>query len=113
MTRRSTKRPPKEKRGEALFFDLALEDLIRVSLEVSPLLANDASGTVREALRLHTRAQRPNLFIEIPGTSAGLTAIEESVFAGVPVSVTLLFSREQYRAAAAAYLRGIERRIVV
>jgi transaldolase len=117
------------KTGEALFFDLALEDLTRaadlfrpvheatagvdgwVSLEVSPFLANDAAGTAREALRLHARAQRPNLFIKIPGTSAGLTAIEESIFAGVPVNVTLLFSREQYRAAAAAYLRGIERRI--
>jgi len=117
------------KSGEDLFFDLALEDLTRaadlfrpvhdatagvdgwVSLEVSPLLANDAAGTVREARRLHARAKRPNLFIKIPGTSAGLTAIEESIFAGVPVNVTLLFSREQYRAAAAAYMRGIERRI--
>jgi transaldolase len=78
---------------------------------VSPLLANDAAGTVREAAALHARAQRPNLFIKIPGTPAGVTAIEESIFAGVPVNVTLLFSREQYLAAAAAYLRGIERRI--
>ena len=117
------------KSGEDLFFDLALEDLTRaadlfrpihdatkgvdgwVSLEVSPQLANDASGTIREAARLHSRAQRPNLFIKIPGTSAGLTAIEESIFAGVPVNVTLLFSREHYLAAAAAYMRGIERRI--
>jgi transaldolase len=115
--------------GETLFLDLALEDLTRaadlfrpiheatagvdgwVSLEVSPLLANDAAGTVREAAALHARAQRPNLFIKIPGTPAGVTAIEESIFAGVPVNVTLLFSREQYLAAAAAYLRGIERRI--
>ena len=117
------------KSGEALFLDLALEDLIQaadlfrpiheatagvdgwVSLEVSPLLANDAAGTVREAEQLHARAQRANLFIKIPGTPAGITAIEESIFAGVPVNVTLLFSREQYLAAAAAYLRGIERRI--
>ncbi|MGO9310147.1 MAG: transaldolase [Spirochaetia bacterium] len=115
--------------GETLFFDLALEDLTRaadlfrpiheatagvdgwVSLEVSPLLANDAAGTVREALRLHGRARRPNLFIKIPGTPAGITAIEQSIFAGVPVNVTLLFSREHYLAAAAAYLRGIERRV--
>lgn len=117
------------KSGEALFFELALEDLCRaadlflpihaatlgvdgwVSLEVSPLLANDAVGTVREAARLHARAQRVNLFIKIPGTPAGLIAIEESIFAGVPVNVTLLFSREQYLAAADAYMRGIERRI--
>lgn len=119
------------KSGEALFFELALEDLTRaadlflpvhaatagvdgwVSLEVSPLLAHDAAGTIVEAARLHTKAQRPNLFIKIPGTPAGLTAIEESIFAGVPVNVTLLFSCEQYLAAAAAYLRGIERRIAV
>ena len=119
----------KGKSGEDLFFDLALEDLTRaadlfrpihdatkgvdgwVSLEVSPQLADDAAGTIREAARLHARAQRPNLFIKIPGTSAGLTAIEESIFAGVPVNVTLLFSREHYRAAAAAFMRGIERRI--
>src|ERR1019366_9597189 len=80
-----------------------------VSLEVSPLLADDASGTVRAAARLHARAQRPNLFIKIPGTRAGITAIEETIFAGVPVNVTLLFSREQYIAAAEAYMRGIER----
>jgi transaldolase len=115
--------------GESLFFDLALEDLIRaadlfrpiydktkgldgwVSLEVSPLLVNDPKGTIAVAAELHKRAQRPNLFIKIPGTPAGLTAIEESIFAGVPVNVTLLFSREQYVAAAEAYMRGIERRI--
>jgi transaldolase len=117
------------KLAEALFLDLALEDLTQaadlfrpiheatagvdgwVSLEVSPLLANDAAGTVREAAQLHARAQRVNLFIKIPGTPAGVAAIEESIFAGVPVNVTLLFSREQYLAAAGAYMRGIERRI--
>ncbi len=115
--------------GEALFFDLALEDLVRaadlfrpiydrtngldgwVSLEVSPLLAYDAASTLAEAKRLHERACRPNLFIKIPGTPEGLPAIEEAIFAGVPVNVTLLFSAEQYTAAAEAYLRGIERRI--
>jgi transaldolase len=115
--------------GEALFFELALEDLTRaadlfrpihgstggvdgwVSLEVSPLLADDSAGTVKAAAQLHSRAQRPNLFIKIPGTRAGITAIEETIFAGVPVNVTLLFSREQYVAAAEAYMRGIERRI--
>ena len=117
------------KSGEALFFELALEDLTQaadlfrpvhdasdgvdgwVSLEVSPLLADDSAGTVKAAAQLHARAQRPNLFIKIPGTSAGLPAIEESIFAGVPVNVTLLFSREHYLAAADAYMRGIERRI--
>ena len=117
------------KSGEALFFELALEDLTQaadlfrpihdrtagadgwVSLEVSPLLANDTAGTVRAAAELHRRARRPNLFIKIPGTPAGLAAIEESIFAGVPINVTLLFSREQYLAAAQAYMRGIERRI--
>lgn len=117
------------KSGEALFFDLALEDLTQaadlfrpvhdktdgrdgwVSLEVSPLLAHDTAGTVAAAKELHARAGRPNLFIKIPGTSEGLPAIEESVFAGVPVNVTLLFSREHYVAAAEAYLRGIERRV--
>jgi transaldolase len=112
-----------------LFFELALEDLTRaadlfrpihestggvdgwVSLEVSPLLADDTAGTVMAAATLHARAQRPNLFIKIPGTRAGITAIEETIFAGVPVNVTLLFSREQYLAAADAYMRGIERRI--
>ncbi|HOX56645.1 MAG TPA: transaldolase [Candidatus Paceibacterota bacterium] len=117
------------KTGEALFFDLALEDLTRaadlfwivhhrtnsldgwVSLEVSPLLAYDAASTLAEAKALHARAGRANLFIKIPGTREGLPAIEEAVFAGVPINVTLLFSREQYVAAAEAYLRGIERRI--
>ena len=115
--------------GEGLFFDLALEDLIQaadlfrpihdrtggidgwVSLEVSPLLADDTAGTIRAAARLHARAQRSNLFIKIPGTPAGIAAIEETIFAGVPVNVTLLFSREHYIAAAEAYMRGIERRI--
>ncbi|KAA0911056.1 transaldolase [Pusillimonas sp. ANT_WB101] len=117
------------KAGEALFFNLALQDLTRaadlfrpiyaktdgkdgwVSLEVSPLLVNDAAATAREAAQLHARAARPNLFIKIPGTPAGVEAIETSIFAGVPVNVTLLFSREQYIAAADAYMRGIERRI--
>ena len=115
--------------GEALFFELALADLTEaadlfrpvhdstggvdgwVSLEVSPLLANDTAGTINAVAQLHRRAQRPNLFIKIPGTPEGLAAIEESIFAGVPVNVTLLFSREQYIAAAGAYMRGIERRI--
>lgn len=117
------------KTGETLFFELALEDLVRaadllrpvydatngldgwVSLEVSPLLANDAPGAIAAALALYGRAERPNLFIKIPGTPAGVLAIEETIFAGVPVNVTLLFSREQYIAAAEAYMRGIERRI--
>jgi transaldolase len=112
-----------------LFFELALEDLIQaadlfrpihdatggvdgwVSLEVSPLLADDTAGTIKAAAQLHARAQRPNLFIKIPGTRAGIPAIEETVFAGVPINVTLLFSREHYIAAAEAYMRGIERRI--
>lgn len=117
------------KSGEALFFDLALEDLILaadlfrpihaatngvdgwVSLEVSPLLADNTAGTIRVATRLHERAQQDNLFIKIPGTPAGIPAIEETIFSGVPVNVTLLFSREHYMAAAEAYMRGIERRI--
>jgi len=117
------------KSGEALFFELALEDLTRaadlfrpvfdasggsdgwVSLEVSPLLADDSAATLKAAVELHARGQRPNLFIKIPGTAAGLRAIEEAIFAGVPVNVTLLFSREHYIAAAEAYMRGIERRI--
>jgi transaldolase len=117
------------KSGEDLFFDIALEDLTRaadlfrpvhertntvdgwVSLEVSPLLAYDTASTVRAAAGLFQRAGRPNLFIKIPGTKEGLPAIEESIFAGVPVNVTLLFSREHYLAAAEAFLRGIERRI--
>ena len=115
--------------GENLFFDLALEDITRaadlfrpvydrtngvdgwVSLEVSPLLAHDTASTLNEAKELFARARRPNLFIKIPGTREGLPAIEEAIFAGVPVNVTLLFSREQYLAAAEAHLRGIERRI--
>jgi transaldolase len=115
--------------GEKLFFELALEDLTRaadlfrptfdrtngvdgwVSLEVSPLLAHDAASTLAAAKSLHTRAGRPNLLIKIPGTKEGLPAIEESIFAGVPINVTLLFSREHYVAAAEAFLRGIERRI--
>src|SRR6202050_2070821 len=119
----------KAKSGEALFFELALEDITRaadlfrpiydrtngvdgfVSLEVSPLLAYDTARTLRAAKDLHARAARPNVFIKIPGTKEGLPAIEEAIFAGVPVNVTLLFSREQYVAAAEAYLRGIERRI--
>ena len=117
------------KSGEELFFELALEDITRaadlfrpifertsgvdgwVSLEVSPLLAHDTKTTLAAAKELHARAGRPNLFIKIPGTPEGLPAIEEAIFAGVPVNVTLLFSREQYLAAAEAYLRGIERRI--
>ena len=119
----------KGKSGEALFFDLALEDLTQaadlfrpiydrtngvdgwVSLEVSPLLAYDTASTLAAAKELHTRAGRPNLLIKIPGTKEGLPAIEEAIFAGVPINVTLLFSREHYVAAAEAFLRGIERRI--
>jgi transaldolase len=115
--------------GEALFFEVALEDLRQaadlfrpihdktngldgwVSLEVSPVLAHDTAGTITAARELHARAGRRNLFIKIPGTMDGLPAIEESIFAGVPVNVTLLFSREQYVAAADAYFRGIERRV--
>jgi transaldolase len=117
------------KEGEALFFALAIDDLTRaadlflpvhdatngvdgwVSLEVSPRLADDTAQTVAAAKDLHARAGRPNLFIKIPGTPAGVPAIEEAIFAGVPVNVTLLFSRNQYLAAMAAYMRGIERRI--
>ena len=117
------------KSGEELFFELALGDLTRaadlfrpiwdrtngvdgwVSLEVSPLLAYDTASTLAAAKSLHARAGRPNLFIKIPGTKEGLPAIEEAIFAGVPVNVTLLFSREQYVAAAEAFMRGIERRI--
>jgi transaldolase len=117
------------KSGEELFFELALEDLVQaadlfrpiydrssgvdgwVSLEVSPLLAHDTETTLSEAKDLHARADRPNLFIKIPGTKEGLPAIEEAIFAGVPVNVTLLFSPVQYVAAAEAYLKGIERRI--
>jgi len=119
------------KSGEELFFELALEDITRaasqfqpiherteridgwVSLEVSPLLAHDTDSTLAAARDLHARAGRSNLFIKIPGTKEGLPAIEEAIFAGIPINVTLLFSREQYLAAAEAYLRGIERRIDV
>ena len=114
---------------EDLFFGLALEDLTRaadlfqpvfartdgvdgwVSLEVSPLFAHDTNRTLADAKALHGRGGKPNLFIKIPGTKEGLPAIEEAISAGVPVNVTLLFSREQYVAAAEAYLRGVERRI--
>ncbi|MEP6688613.1 MAG: transaldolase [Gemmatimonadales bacterium] len=117
--------------GDALFFMLAGEDLSRaadlfrpvhratnhldgwVSLEVSPLLARDTAGTLDQVRQLHRQLQRPNLFIKIPGTPEGLPAIEEAIFAGIPINVTLLFSREQYLAAAHAYQRGIERRIEV
>ena len=115
--------------GEALFFELALEDLTQaadlfrpihdatdgvdgwVSLEVSPLFANDTANTIKNAAQLHARAARPNLFIKIPGTPEGIPAIEQSIFDGIPINVTLLFSREHYVAAAEAYLRGIERRV--
>ena len=117
------------KSGEELVFELVLEDLTQaadlfrpihdrsagvdgwVSLEVSPLLAHDATATIAAARSLFARAGRPNLMIKIPGTPAGLTAIEEAIFAGIPVNVTLLFSRERYLAAAEAFLRGIERRL--
>jgi transaldolase len=117
------------KSGEDLFFELALEDLMRaadlfrpiwdrtdgvdgwVSLEVSPLLAYDTASTLAAAKSLHARAGRPNLLIKIPGTREGLPAIEEAIFAGIPINVTLLFSREHYVAAAEAFMRGIERRV--
>ena len=114
---------------EEVFFELALTDLRRaadlfaavhertdgvdgwVSLEVSPLLANDTQATVEQAVKLHAKADRPNVFIKIPGTAEGVPAIEECTFAGLPINVTLLFSADQYQAAAEAYLRGIERRV--
>jgi transaldolase len=117
------------KSGEELFFELALEDLTQaadlfrpiwdrtngvdgwVSLEVSPLLAHDTASTLGAARALHARAGRPNLLIKIPGTKEGLPAIEEAIFAGIPINVTLLFSREQYLAASDAFLRGVERRM--
>jgi transaldolase len=117
------------KSGEKLFFELALEDLAQaadlfrpvyertcgvdgwVSLEVSPLLAHDTKSTIAAAKELHAQAQRPNILIKIPGTPEGLPAIEDAIFAGVPVNVTLLFSADQYLAAADAFMRGIERRI--
>src|SRR6202022_2704541 len=115
--------------GEALFLELALEDLRRaadvfrpvydrtggtdgwVSMEVSPLLASDTKLTIESALNIHTLANRPNLYVKIPGTAEGVPAIEAAIFAGVPVNVTLLFSREQYLAVADAYMRGLERRL--
>jgi transaldolase len=117
------------KTGEPLFFELALDDLRQaadlfrpvheatnrvdgwVSLELSPTLAYDTPGSVAAAKELHAAAARPNLFIKIPGTKDGIPAIEEAIFAGVPINVTLLFSREQYLAAAEAYVRGVERRV--
>ena len=114
---------------EALFYELALEDLTLaadlfrptydstlgrdgwVSLEVSPLLANDPVASAASAAQLHAMARRPNLFIKLPGSEAGMGAIEESIFRGIPVNVTLLFCRDQYLAAANAYMRGIERRL--
>src|SRR2546425_988223 len=117
------------KAGEALFFELALDDLRQaadlfrpvheatngvdgwVSLEVSPTLAYDTASTLAAAKELYAAAARPNLFIKIPGTKEGIPAIEEAIFTGVPINVTLLFSREQYLAAARAYVRGIERRV--
>jgi len=117
------------KSGEALFIELALEDLRRaadlfrpsfdasdrldgwVSMEVSPLLANDTQGSIAAASRIYQQAERPNLFVKIPGTPEGIPAIEESIFQGVPINITLLFSREQYLAAAEAFIRGIERRL--
>src|SRR5262249_15931602 len=117
------------KSGEKLFFELALEDIREppdlfpplphptpglarwVSLEVSPLLAHDTKSTLAEAKDLHAQTRRSNVFIKIPGTPEGLPAIEEAIFAGVPINVTLLFSDDQYVAAADAFMRGIERRI--
>ena len=117
--------------SEELFFQLAGEDLTQaadlfrpihratnhldgwVSLEVSPLLAHDTKRTLEQVKSLHRQLERPNIFIKIPGTPEGLPAIEEAIFSGIPINVTLLFSREQYLAAAAAYQRGIERRIAV
>ncbi|MEO8385551.1 MAG: transaldolase [Betaproteobacteria bacterium] len=114
---------------EGIFFELALDDLKQaadlfrpmfdvsdgrdgwVSLEVSPLLAHDAQGTIRAAASLHASAARPNLFIKIPGTAEGIVAIEQSIFAGIPINVTLLFSPEQYLFSAAAYMVGLERRL--
>jgi transaldolase len=115
--------------GETLFFNLAVQDLSRaadlflpiyqrtgtvdgfVSLEVSPVFAYDTQATVAQAKALHAQANRPNLFIKIPGTTEGLPAIEEAIFAGVPINVTLLFSTDQYKAAADAYMKGLERRV--
>jgi len=117
--------------SETLFVELALDDLRRaadmfrpafdatggvdgwVSMEISPLLATDTAGSIEAAARIHRQGNRPNLFVKIPGTPAGIPAIEESIFAGVPINVTLLFSCEQYLAVAEAYLRGVERRVAV
>ncbi len=114
---------------ERIFFELAVQDLQGAtdlfrpvydrtdgvdgfcSLEVSPLIADDAQATIEEAAALHAKGERDNLYIKIPGTTAGLTAIEESIFAGIPINVTLLFDADQYLAAADAYMKGIERRI--
>src|SRR5215471_17253822 len=119
----------KGKSGEELFFELALDDITRAaelfrgiydrtntvdgwaSLEVSPLLAYDTASTLAAARQLFARAARPNLLIKIPGTKEGLPAIEEAIFSGIPINVTLLFSRAHYVAAAEAFLRGIERRM--
>ncbi|MEK6276703.1 MAG: transaldolase [Actinomycetota bacterium] len=128
----SIARPASEGVGaEEIFFDLALEDLRDAadlfaevhrrtdgvdgwaSLEVSPLLADDATATIEQAALLSGRGGRPNLFIKIPGTVAGRQAIEESIYAGIPINVTLLFSTDQYLGAAEAYMRGLERRIEV
>jgi transaldolase len=115
--------------AEQVFFNLALEDITRaadlfrpirertngtdgwVSLEVSPMVAHDAASTIAAAKDLHARAKRPNVFIKIPGTKEGIAAIEEAIFGGIPVNVTLLFSHDQYLASAEAFLRGVERRI--
>ena len=115
--------------GEELFFKLAIQDLGRaaelflpvyertgtvdgfVSLEVSPVFAYDTKATVEQAKTLHAQANKPNLFIKIPGTKEGLPAIEDSIFAGIPINVTLLFSTDQYKAAADAYMKGLERRV--
>src|SRR5262249_28771870 len=123
------KKSAQGKSGEELFFELALEDLTRaadlfrpiydrtngvdgwVSLEVSPLLAYDTARSLAAAKDLHARAGRPNLLIKIPRTQQGLPAIEEAIFAGIPINVTLLFSSDHYLAAAEAFLRGIERRM--
>jgi len=120
---------PQAESTEELFFELALADLRDAtdlfrgvhertagvdgfcSLEVSPLIADDTAATIAQAAQLHGRGERDNLYVKIPGTKAGLPAIEESIFAGIPINVTLLFDTEQYLAAADAYLRGIERRV--
>ena len=129
MTTESAPRPWRDNPARALFIELALEDLRAaadlfrpaheasdgvdgwVSMEVSPLLAANTQGSIKAARQIYQQAARSNLFVKIPGTPEGIPAIEESIFAGVPINVTLLFSREQYLAAAEAYLRGIERRL--